>query len=101
MFEPGLFCAVSSSGLQERASLLCMCALNLLVLVGLEASLRVTYEPVRDSDFHWSLVSMNVKQRYHRRSFAFDHYTNLGTLGSNTITCEGANASPVTSDSIK
>ena len=62
VFEPGLFCVVSSSGQQERASLLCLCASSLLALAGLEASLWVTYEPVRDSDFHWSLVSMNVEQ---------------------------------------
>ena len=78
-----------------------MCASSLLALVGLEASLWMTYEPVRDSDSHLSLVSMNVKQRCHRPSFAFDHCTNSGKLDSSTITCEGANASSVTSDSMK
>ena len=66
MFEPDLFSAVSSLGLQERASLLYMCASSLLALVELMASLGVTYEPVQDSDSHWSLESMNVKPRYHR-----------------------------------
>ena len=73
VFEPDLFSAVSSLDLQERASLLYVCASSLLALVALMAPLGVTYEPVRDSDSHWSLVLMNVKQRYHRQSFAFDH----------------------------
>ncbi len=78
-----------------------MCASSLLALVGLETSLWVTYEPVRGSDSHWSLVSMNVKQRYHRRSFAFDHCTESGNFDLSTVTCEVANASSVTIDNIK
>lgn len=74
-FEPDLFSAASSLGLQEKASLLYMCASSLLALVKLMATLGVTYGPVQDSDFHWSLELMNVKQRYHRQFFAFDHCT--------------------------
>ena len=78
VFEPDLFSAVSSLDLRERASLLYMCASGLLALVELMASLGATYELVQDSDSHWSLESMNVKQRYHRQSCAFVHCIKSG-----------------------